>query len=112
METLGNLGEFAYVISVPRESTPDVQAHYFSEARPFYLLMAAFLTLSVVSRPSLDLAASIESQAAPAILLIRMLVISIFLVLAYTKNRVVHGVPLSVLIAIAIAGSGTLVPRL
>ena len=42
----------AYVISVPQKPVPDVLAHYFSEARPFYLLMAAFLVLWTVSDAS------------------------------------------------------------
>ncbi len=106
----------AYVISVPREPVPDVLQHYLSEARPFYLLLAAFLALWTVHHAS-DAWQSITAALGSAdrvlpLLLGRALMAGIFLVLAHTGNLMLHSVLVPLAIGLLIAGSAIFLPRL
>jgi hypothetical protein len=106
----------AYVISVPRVPAPDVLGHYLSEARPFYLLLAAFLVLWTVSDAidswrGITAAVGSVDRVLP-VLLGRTLMVGIFLVLAHSHKQVIHRVLVPLAIGLLIAGSTILVPRL
>lgn len=106
----------AYVISVPRVPAPDVLGHYLSEARPFYLLMTAFLVLWTVSDASdswrgLIAAVGSDDRVLP-VLVGRSLMIGIFLVLAHTNKQILHGVLIPLAIGLLVAGSAIFVPQL
>jgi hypothetical protein len=106
----------AYVISAPRVPAPDVLGHYLSRARPFYLLLAAFLlfwTVSDASNSWRGITTAIGSvDSVLPVLLGRALMLGIFLVLAHSSKQVLHRVLVPLAIGLLIAGSAILVPRL
>jgi hypothetical protein len=106
----------AYVISVPRDPVPDVLGHYLSEARAFYLLLAAFMVLWTAHHASdswqgITAALGSADRVLP-LLLGRALMAGILLLLAHTSNLILHSVLVPLAIGMLIAGSAIFLPRL